>query len=244
MLIANLWYLSIERNKWPMLTSMITGLRKGKWLLIFVITMALLTSCIKEEQIVISGRIIDPNQGIPVAGASVEIWTQHIESGIFVANYILDGTIPTSSDGTFSFTLLSRSYTGIKLIFSKEGYFGWESPLNIESVKRNHGIDADYEMMPKATVEIHVVNTEPFDDMDYFEFRILNGFTSCEECCKAEKYQFFGQPIDQIVTCLSVGHQDLIIQGMRRKNGKEIIINKTFFIKEFETTIINLNYLP
>ncbi|HBB90519.1 MAG: hypothetical protein A2X22_04285 [Bacteroidetes bacterium GWF2_49_14] len=221
---------------------MITDLRKGRWLLMLAVFMTLLTACKKEEQIVISGRIADPNMGIPVAGVRVEIWTQHIESGIFVANFTLDGSILTGTDGRFSFSLGSKSYTDIKLIFSREGYFGWESPLNMESVKKNHGIDADFEMIPKATIEIHVLNSEPFDNKDYFEFRILNAFTTCEECCKGEKYQFFGEPIDQVLTCISAGHQDLIIQGLKRKNGEEIVINQSIFLKEFETTVIHLNY--
>jgi hypothetical protein len=130
----------------------------------------------------------------------------------------------------------------MKLTLSKTGYYGWEVPVNVEKVKSENGLDAEYQLLPKATLEIHVVNSEPFDDLDYFEFRLLNGFTSCDECCKGEKYQFQGLSINQTITCQVVGHQDIIIQWSKRKNGQQIIQNEPHFIRAFETTVINLHY--
>lgn|GEM_PF-2007564 len=215
----------------------------GKKQIVFIVfLLAVLSSCRKDESYIISGLVIDPNQVIPVADASVELWSQRIESGILMANYSLDESGITDENGRFSFTIPSRSYTALKLVFAKTGYYGWEAPVNVEKVKSGNGLDAEYQLLPKATIEFRVVNTEPFDDADYFEFRLLNGYTSCDECCKGEKYQFTGQSINQSVTCQVVGHQDIIIQWSKRKNGQQIIRNEPHFVKAFETTIINFNY--
>ncbi|MFA5814989.1 MAG: hypothetical protein WC865_05160 [Bacteroidales bacterium] len=39
-----------------------------------------------------------------------------------------------------------------------------------------------------------------------------------------------------------VGHQNILIQWSKRKNGEQIIKTESYFIKVFETTDIELNY--
>lgn len=210
--------------------------------LIIVMIAALFMGCKKDDPVVISGLILDPNQQIPVEGVTVEVWTQQIEGGIFAANYKLAATFITLQDGKFLFNLESLNYTGIRLIFKKEGYFGWESDINMDKVKTDHGHHAQYQLLPKALLHIRVVNAEPFNADDFFEFRILNGFSTCEECCKAEKYQYSGMNIDQTVECQTAGHLNLVIQWSKRKNGEQVFKTETIFVKAFETTDINFNY--
>jgi len=202
----------------------------------------LLSNCRKDNLVVISGQIIDPNQSGPVSGAKVEIWTQYIEDGIFMVNYVLDGTLLTGTDGKFLFNLKEKSYTGIRLVFSKEGYYGFESALDLEQVKNGNGYADEYFMLPQARLNISIRNIEPFNADDYFEFRILNGFSGCEFCCKSDRYQFYGQDVDQVIDCHTSGHLDLQIQWTRRKNGEQVTGTKSYFIKEFETNFIELHY--
>lgn len=202
----------------------------------------LLTGCRKNDTLMISGLLTDPNQAIPIGGATVELWTQRIESGIFIANYSLAGTSITGTDGRFTFEIDYKSYTGMRLVFAKAGYHGWTVDLNAEKVKEDGGIDAEYQLLPKAVLEIHVVNENPFDSDDYFEFRLLNGFTDCEVCCKGDKYQFYGTQIDQTILCQVIGHQNIMIQWQKHKNGEQISETDVYFIKAFDTTGIILNY--
>lgn len=211
-------------------------------LVIMIMIVAMLTTCRKEEPIVISGKVFDPNQEIPVDQVRVELWTQLIEGGIFSANYTLAETTTTVNDGTFSFNLVKKNYTGIRLSFSKTGYFGWESDLNMDKINNQNSHFADYQLLPKAWLHIRVKNAEPVGSDDYFEFRILNGYTGCEDCCKGEKYQFTGYEIDQTLDCQTSGHQLVMIQWSKRKNGEQIIRTESFFIPAFQTTDINFNY--
>lgn len=211
-------------------------------LVIIFLLCSLLTDCRKDDTIVISGLLTDPNQGIPVESAGVELWTQKVGGGIFTANYVLAGASITGADGMFSYEIKEENYTGIKLKFKKEGYFGWEADLNLGAVKTDSGSHQGYQLLPKATLRIHVKNVTPFSIDDYFDFRILNGYNTCEECCKSEKYQFTGMDIDQVIECQSAGHQDILIQWSERKNGEQIIHTGTYFVPAFETTLIELNY--
>lgn len=198
--------------------------------------------CRKENTIPISGLVTDTNQSIPVEGVEVELWTQQIEGGIFTANYAFAGTASTGSDGKFDFVIEKANYTGIRLVFTKNNYFGWVAELNMEKIKNEQACYAEYQLLPKAWLKIRVKNNEPVSLDDYFEFRILNGYSGCEVCCKGEKYQFTGMDIDQTIDCQMAGHQDILIQWSMRKNAEQIVKTESYFIKAFETTAIELFY--
>jgi hypothetical protein len=210
------------------------------WLLLA--TTILAGSCKKEEYMEITGLMTDPNQGKPVEGVRVELWTQKLESGIFSANYNLEGFFETGVDGRFAFSLVFKNYTSVKLVFSHSNYFGWETTVNTDVLLNEREHSAEYQILPKAWIEFHVVNTEPFDNSDYFDFRLLNGFTGCEECCRSEKYQFTGMTVDQTVLCRIAGHQDVLIQWSKRKNDEQIFKSELYFIEAFDTTKIEFKY--
>jgi hypothetical protein len=202
----------------------------------------LLNNCRKDDLIPVSGLVSDPNQAIPVEGVTLEIWTQKIESGIFSANYTLSETTKTGPDGRFSFHLENKNYTGIRLIFSKDGYYGWTAEVNIEKLKTDHSFYGEYQLLSKAWLNIRVKNDQPFSSDDYFEFRMLNVYTSCDQCCKGEKFQFTGMEIDQSITCQTSGGQTILIQWSKRKNGQQVFRTDSYFIPAFNTTEILLFY--
>ncbi len=201
-----------------------------------------LLGCKKDTEYIISGRLIDPNQSINIEGASVEVWVQRIMSGIFEADYKLAGEQKTGSNGSFQIKLESGNYTGVKMIFSKKGYFGWETQLNLETLKNNNGLNAYYQMVPKTFLKIHVFNQVPLDASDYFDFRLLNAYTNCEECCKGQDYEFSGMDVNQTLQCLSSGNTELILQWTRRKNKEQVVKTESIFTKAFDTTKIEFIY--
>ncbi len=210
--------------------------------MLFVILIVVVPGCKKDQGLLISGSILDPNQSVKVDGALVEVWTQKIKSGIFEANFKLAGEQVTDADGKFELKLETGSYTGIKLVLSKNGYFGWETLINLDGINSNKSHYADYQLIPKAMLVFHVNNEEPFDSGDYFNFRLLNAYTSCEECCKNSDYEFIGMNINQTIECVSAGHQDLIIQWSKRKKKEQVVKSESVFIKAFDTTRIELSY--
>jgi hypothetical protein len=201
-----------------------------------------LLSCAKEDLVPVAGFISDPNQSMPVGGVKVELWTQQIEDGIFAANYVLAGTDTTGSDGKFQFAIEKKQFTGMYLIISKTGYFGYQAEIKVEKVNSDNSYNADYQLLPKAMIQVRIKNSAPFNSADYFEFRILNGFTGCQDCCKGDKYQFYGMDVDQTVDCQTIGHQFIQIQWLKRRNGEQTTNTERFFVNAFETTGIDFNF--
>lgn len=206
------------------------------WILIFFV------GCKSDEFYVISGTLVDPNQSVKIDGAGVEIWTQQIESGIFEANYQKAGEQITGTDGKFIFKLDPKKYSGLKILLSKEGYYSSEIRIGVEVLSKDQAYNTLYEMLPKAWLEIHVVNIEPFNSDDYFEFRLINAYHDCGGCCGDGVSQFAGMTVDQWINCGSDGHEDLLVQWSERKNKVQVFRTDTVFVKAFDTTRIELKY--
>lgn len=203
----------------------------------------LLLSCSKKDDgIVISGTIIDSNQGVDIGGVSVEIWAQKIESGIFSAHYDNYGTQITDEKGRFSFNLENQTYASIKLTFSQTYYYYWESFIDGREVNNKYLHDETYEMQPKAWIEFVVKNINPIDLEDYFEFRIMNGTTECEFCCENDLIIFSGMEVEQEWLCQMVGHTNINISWNSRKGGTQKGDKKIIFLPAFDTTRVELLY--
>ena len=91
-------------------------------------------------------------------------------------------------------------------------------------------------MQAKAWLEIQIKNQNPIDIQDYFEIRILNGFTNCEECCNGEVLKFQGMDIDQTILCQMLGESDVVIRWNSRKDGEQTGGEKLIFVPSFDTT--------
>ena len=196
----------------------------------------------KEETIVISGNLVDSNQGIDIEGVKVELWAQKLESGIYSAHYDNHGTEFTDQQGKFSFDLENNTYASVKLTFSKSDYYSWEYEIDGDVIKSNYFHNETYQMQPKAWLQISVKNENPVDLQDYFDFKILNGFTDCEFCCTGEIMIFRGMDVNEDVICQMVGHQDILIRWNSKKAGKQTGDTKSVFIPAFDTLKLELVY--
>ena len=97
-------------------------------------------------------------------------------------------------------------------------------------------------MMPKAWIQISVKNVNPIDFKDYFDFRIMNGFTNCEFCCSGETMQFQGMDVDEDIVCQMIGHQDVNIRWNSSKGADRYGNIKLVFLPSFDTTRVEFNY--
>jgi len=190
----------------------------------------------------VKGQLMDYLQNKPVEEALVELFTRKIESGIYSANYTLFDAVQTDANGQFSFEIPDLAYTSVKLAFSKKDYFGWSYELEGDVLRSSQGMDEVFKLDPKAWITVRVINERPVSIGDYFEYRLLNGYGSCEDCCQGEIESFTGRDIDQVRTCMVVGHQDILIQWMSRKDGIQEGATDLFFVEAFGTTEITLSY--
>jgi hypothetical protein len=123
-----------------------------------------LSSCRKQEDLnpVITGRVVDKSFGLPMEGAKVLFqvneWIDNEEVILTVEE------IETDSDGRFSF---NRS-TGYEFVNAEmEGYYFRERDRQTTS-EVNH---IDIELVGRAWLDIHVVNTGTSDPTDMVSLR-------------------------------------------------------------------------
>jgi len=195
-----------------------------------------------EEVIVISGKVIDQGQNNPLEGARVELWAQKVESGIYSANYDSYGAAITDNEGNFSFDLPNNTYISVKLNFSKTNYYAWEYEIDGEVLRNDFLHHETYQMQAKAWIQFIIRNGDPVDSGDYFEFRIMNGYVDCENCCTSETMIFTGTGIDQDFICQMAGHTDVAIRWNSRKGGEQKGNTELYFIPSFDTTRVEFVY--
>ena len=214
------------------------------WIRIACLTclLMIMQGCKKTDIVEVSGKMYDPNQEVPIEGVRVELWTQSIESGIYSANFSHMGTELSGADGNFLFDVENKNWAAMRIHFSKENYYSWEHNVNMEDIKNLHSSHLVYQMLPKAWIKFHIQNTQSVDQNDYFEFRLMNGYTGCEECCHGEKYQFSGISVDQTIICQVTGHMEIMIQWSKRKDGEQRYQTDTYFVSAFDTTSIHFMY--
>ena len=202
-----------------------------------------LVSCKKKDDfILISGKLIDPKQNINISGVRVELWAQKIESGIYSAYYDSYGSQLSNSSGEFSFELENNTFASVKLSFSKDNYYFWEYEIDGDVLKNVLFHDETYQMQPKAWIKLLVKNENPVDGSDYFDLRIMNGLTQCEECCTNEVLKFQGADVDEEIICQLLGHEDISIRWNSRKGAIQKGDVKLIFVPAFDTTSIQLFY--
>lgn len=212
-------------------------------LIIGIFSALAFTSCRKQHDVItISGKIVDPNQGINVEDALVELWAQKIESGIYSAHYDQQGSQLTNNDGEFLFELDNKTYASVKLTFSKDNYYGWEYEIDGDVIKSDYLHNETYQLQPKAWIEISVKNINPFDNKDYFDFRIMNGYTDCELCCNGELQKFTGMDINESILCQMIGHLDVSILWNVNKESVQSGDVDLIFLPAFDTTHIDYHY--
>ena len=196
----------------------------------------------KEDFITVSGKMTDPNQGIDIEGVKVDLWAQKIESGIYSAHYDNYGTLLTDEKGDFSFELENNTYASVKLSFSKKDYYYWEYEIDGDVIKNNYLHNKTYQMQAKAWLQILIKNENPIDFQDYFDFKILNGFTDCEFCCTDETKIFRGMDVDQEIVCQMIGHEEILLRWNSKKEGKQTGDLKRMFLPAFDTLRVELIY--
>lgn len=203
----------------------------------------ILGSCKKEEEsIIVSGTMVDPRQGTDLEGVKVELWAQKIESGIYSAHYDSYGTVTTAGDGKFRFEIENQTYASVKLSFSKTNYYNWEYEIDGDVIKNSMLHDETYQMQAKAWIEFYINNQNPVDSQDSFEFRILNGFTECENCCTGETLRYTGAFVEETFICQMIGHEDVVIRWVSRKGDSQTGKDELVFIPSFDTTRIEFLY--
>lgn len=212
-------------------------------LFLLVLIFGFLSSCHKNEEFVsIAGTVLSLNENSTVANVKVELYTRKIESGIYSANYDLFEIIESDEDGKFEFLLPNKTWSSVKIFFSKDGYFNFEHEIEGDILRSSAGFNEDFNLDPKAWLKFKIQNIDTALDSDIFDYRILNGTRNCELCCTSTRQVFEGVGVDVETICKVIGHQEILIHWNTTSDGVTTGKQEIYFVPAFDTTLIEFHY--
>ena len=97
-------------------------------------------------------------------------------------------------------------------------------------------------MQAKSWIEISIKNENPVDSQDYFDLRIMNGFTDCEFCCTGEILKFYGTDVDQVIICQMIGHTEAAVRWNKKKGGEQTGDVDLIFLPALDTARVEYHY--
>ncbi len=208
-----------------------------------IITACLFYSCKKDEdKIIISGKVIDPNQNISVQNVKVELLAQKIESGTWSTNYSLLETDNTVNEGEFYFSIAPIKVSNYRLTFAKENYFNLSVEISPDEVTKNEAYHKTYNVYSEAYLKVHIKNVLPGSPEDYMFYQIKNGTLDCYNCCSDTISEFDGNNVDVTTVCKTYGHQYILIEWNVKENTSLHHYSENVFCNAFDTTSFDIFY--
>ncbi len=214
-----------------------------KNLFYILIASALLLSCKKDEKTIqLSGTVMDPYLGAPVAGVNVNLQANGVVDGVYNASYVTLATTTTDAAGHFSFVVDESSYDSFRFNFLKAGYNTSQVVVNTGSISPESPYSGSFNISSKAWVTLQIKNTSPYDADDILNFTFQNNPVTCSDCCPPVPVEFTGINVDTVYTCQSVGSFDLVLFKTVIKNNSTFSVADTLRTIPMDTLIYLLEY--
>jgi hypothetical protein len=190
----------------------------------------------------IQGTVTDPNQGIPVQGATVRLSAQELSNGTFSSSYATLATTTTSSSGTYSFQVSNRNIVDYKIEVSKSNYFEVEETFSPESMSPEIINTRNYSVLPQGYANFHISHTTPHDSTDSFIYQNVAGYLQCSTCCNHDIISLPGENVDTTYTCMVYGHTYLKYNYFVTENQSVTTVTDSIFITSFDTAYRTIEY--
>lgn len=213
-------------------------------LLAFILIPAmLLCSCKKKQhELVMQGRVYDPNTNAYVEGATVVLSASGIESGIFNSNYAEVATATTDASGNFTFNFTEDKVAGYRINVSKNRYFGYTEDINSDEIVSGTPYTPVYNIYPEGFVKLEVENFIAFDSSDHIIYSFSSGYAGCEGCCDNTLLHGYGSDFHDTLICMTHGNQQIGVTWSVTKNNLTTLHNGTFYCNAFDTVYYKINY--
>ncbi len=222
---------------------------KANWqpIFTFIIPVLLLFSLFvgcrsNDNNLRIEGHVMDPNQNISVQNAHVILYTKQMVNGTWSNAFTKKDETYTEADGRFSFSFEFNYTTGYKLVISKEDYFSISNEFTENDFTSEKFFDADFELLPKAFLILHLKNNVSFDENDKIRFHIINWTKSCEDCCSNTYSEFIGKNIDEQIICSLEGAKNYELEYIVTRNNNSQAYTKQFTAVALENVEVEIIY--
>jgi hypothetical protein len=209
----------------------------------------LLTACMmlgacrkKSSDIAFNGRVINPGNNTPIEGAAVSIASTSVQSWVYNSNFQDIANTSSATDGTFSFEFPSQAASAYRIYIFKSNYFPNTTLLNANDVTPDAPYNADFELIPEATINLHIRNTSPTDSADRILYRILLQTVSCVGCCPTGYIEGEGPTYDTTIVCKTYGNMYFIVESNITKGISTVIRKDSVYMEPFVESDLDIFY--
>ena len=109
-----------------------------------------------------------------VEGIELELERRVLENGILNGNYQWVGTSTTNAQGIATFEFNRVNALDYQLSLISEDWFYRSDFIQPDAFLTSPEVEYTMDVTPRGTVEIRLINANPFDDQDKVQFRTLN----------------------------------------------------------------------
>jgi len=202
-----------------------------------------LYSCKKKaNELVVRGKIFDPNTNAYVEGAKVKLLASKVESGIYNSNYTEVSSVLTDSDGNFSFDFTEAKVAGYRITVTKDRYFGYSEDINSDQIVSGTAFSPTYSIYPEGYVKLEIENFVSYDSLDNVTYSFTSGYTECDGCCDNTLFHGAGAAFHDTLICLTRGNQNVSVAWNVTKHNITTLHSDTFYCNAFDTVYYKINY--
>ena len=143
----------------------------------FVVCIACAVSACRPEpdnNLTLSATAVHAYDGAEVEGVELELERRVLENGVLNGNYQWVGTSTTNAQGVAAFEFNRVNALDYQLSLISEDWFHRSDFIQPDAFLTSPDVEFTMEVTPRGTVDIRLINANPFDAEDKVQFRTLN----------------------------------------------------------------------
>jgi hypothetical protein len=196
----------------------------------------------KAQEILINGRIFDPNSNKAVSNATVRLQVTSFSGSIYTSGYSDLIVVTTDESGNFVMDFLSQQTDNYKISITAPNYFMETYIEDAEKINNTSTHSLQYNLYPEAYIKLFVRNTNPFDSLDMISYSYNSAMPACNDCCNNTVFKGYGEQYTDTILCRLYGNQDVELQWNVTKDNQTTIQTQQIFCPASDTTEYTILY--
>lgn len=202
----------------------------------------IINACKKEdkENIIITGTVINPQNGSPISGAKVYLDGKILNGGVYNDNYSEIANATTDASGTFEIKTPYQVVSSYKIRAFKNNYFDYSKIIASESIEKGSTYSTTLSILPVSWVKLNINNVLNYSE-DEIQYKYSGTPLSCFDCC-SNQFLIGTGSYHTTYKCKVVGNQYNKFYWTVRRNGLTNPFTDSIYCAAFDTTVLNINY--
>ena len=217
---------------------------KNNYIVATVIIAILINGCCRNDcanTYIIEGTVQEQATGLPCVGFEVEMEEQVLENGVLNGYFETAGSSKTDEAGFFTIAFPRKSALSYRVGVNEEGWFGILEDINPDDFSPEIPVHIDLEAVPRAELNVHIINQAPSAELDKIRFRFTEDFNQYTTC-GTDWFVFAGPLTDTIFNCTLPGNEWMPYQHIDQSGEEDIAIADSIFCVAFETTTLEITF--